>query len=446
MNNSVDWRVNALWSEKIWFVDQTRREKYFCEDDTLDENDVFYGWCDIGYFRNRVNDLPMHFLQQWPNQEKIKSMDRTKIHYACVNNNHDFLGFLHDNINHKNEFGLPSTPIPPNQISIAGGFFIIYSEKIDFWKKMYDDKLQLYFEHGYLVKDDQIIIADCVFSNMNHFQLYGETDQRFDNWFLFQRLLLQGNNENAKQEPLEEKVVSILIPIYNGIEFIHDSLGSVFNQTYKTWEVVIGVNGHPENSNVYKQAVEAANIYNFKLKENLQKNVGETETYSHIRVYDFPNLSNKADTLNEMLKYCNGEYIAILDVDDIWYPKKLEMQAPFLSRYDVVGTKCVYFGEMEKIIPIIPEGDLEHYDFFRSNPVINSSSIIRKEYCTWSNEFVGLDDYELWIKLKKEGRRFYNSREVLVKHRIHHTSAFNSKGNSSRIGELFAKYVNPKLI
>ena len=99
LNNSVDWRVNALWSEKIWFVDQTRREKYFCEDDTLDENDVFYGWCDIGYFRNRKNDVPMHFLQQWPNQEKIASMDRTKIHYSCVNNNHNFLGFLHTNTN-----------------------------------------------------------------------------------------------------------------------------------------------------------------------------------------------------------------------------------------------------------------------------------------------------------------------------------------------------------
>ena len=51
-------------------------------------------------------------------------------------------------------------------------------------------------------------------------------------------------------------MISILIPIYNGIEFIEESVSSVLNQTYEQWELLIGINGHPENSDIYKIAKE----------------------------------------------------------------------------------------------------------------------------------------------------------------------------------------------
>ena len=49
-------------------------------------------------------------------------------------------------------------------------------------------------------------------------------------------------------------MISILIPIYNGIEFIDESVMSVINQTYTKWELLIGVNGHPESSSVFLAA------------------------------------------------------------------------------------------------------------------------------------------------------------------------------------------------
>jgi hypothetical protein len=89
----------------------------------------------------------------------------------------------------KNHYGLPSQEIPPNQNSIAGGFFVIRRDLIDWWATTYDTTLQLYFKHGYLVKDDQIIIADCVFSNMEKFTVFRENRPEYDNWFMFQRIL-----------------------------------------------------------------------------------------------------------------------------------------------------------------------------------------------------------------------------------------------------------------
>ena len=95
-------------------------------------------------------------------------------------------------INNKNENNneLPKEEIPIDQQSFAGGFFILHKNKINWWSSIYDNKLQLYFKNNYLVKDDQIILADCILSNIEHFTLFRENKIQFDNWFMFQRILL----------------------------------------------------------------------------------------------------------------------------------------------------------------------------------------------------------------------------------------------------------------
>ena len=49
-------------------------------------------------------------------------------------------------------------------------------------------------------------------------------------------------------------MISILIPVYNGIEFINESVTSVLEQTFEDWELIIAINGHPQNSNEYQIA------------------------------------------------------------------------------------------------------------------------------------------------------------------------------------------------
>jgi len=190
LNDKIDWEVNMLWNEKIWFVNETIENHYFAS--TKDDNDSsshFYGWCDIGYFRNRINDTHTNDLVNWANETKMNILDKTKIHYACISNDNNNLKYLNKVISKKNSFGLPNQPIPPNQNSIAGGFFILHKDKIKWWRETYYEKLELYFKHDYLVKDDQIIVADCVFSNFNEFNLIRENDMKYDNWFLFQRYI-----------------------------------------------------------------------------------------------------------------------------------------------------------------------------------------------------------------------------------------------------------------
>lgn len=215
-------------------------------------------------------------------------------------------------------------------------------------------------------------------------------------------------------------MISILIPIYNGIEFINESVTSVLEQTYEDWELIIAVNGHAENSSVYQIAKEYESISD------------------KIRVYDFYNITGKAETLNSMLPYCRYDYVAILDVDDVWLPNKLSAQSTFLNKYDVIGSQCVYFGDMENINPKIPVGDITIFDFTQVNPIINSSVLLRKHLCHWNEN--GIEDYDLWLRLRKQNQTFYNLNDVLVKHRIHKKSAFNSSGHTTKVSDLIEKY------
>lgn len=241
------------------------------------------------------------------------------------------------------------------------------------------------------------------------------------------------DNNSKINSSIEINGISVLIPLYNGVEYLEQSLSSVINQTYKKWEVIIGINGYPEGSDIQK----SADITVEKLNPDKKYDI----------IVKYYSTQGKSNTLNMMTQDTKYNYIAILDVDDDWVPYKLEVQLPYLYEYDVVGGKCEYFGDKTGSPPI-PLGDITHtHNIFDYNPVINSSVIIKKEYALWDDEkyvepVQGLDDYSMWFKLFFLKKKFYNLDLVLCNHRIHQDSAFNSKctDNVPILKNLWYKY------
>lgn len=215
--------------------------------------------------------------------------------------------------------------------------------------------------------------------------------------------------------------ITIFIPLYNGVEFLEESLVSVVNQTYTKWQLIIGINGHNDDIEFKYNIDDIVKKYNDNNKYDI-----------FVKNY---NTVGKSNTLNEMVKDAKYEYIAILDVDDYWELNKLELQIPFLEDYDVVGGRCKYFGTKEGS-PNIPLGDITlTHSIFSYNPIINSSVIIKKEHACWDDEnyvkACRLEDYSLWLKLYWKRCKFYNIDEILCHHRIHKASAFNNKNNEN---------------
>ena len=218
--------------------------------------------------------------------------------------------------------------------------------------------------------------------------------------------------------------ISILIPLYNGVEFLEGCLQSVLQQTYNDWEVLIGINGWgSDGGEVAKTASELCKL-DPRIRILLQ---GDT-------------IKGKVDSLNDMMNYAEGEWISLLDVDDLWLPTKLEEQMlakrGSAKNAAVIGTFCEYFGDMfgPPSMPLpggfIPAGGLSDM-----NPIINSSALLHRSYCHWrytdlcNGEF---EDYDLWMRIALSGGKMYNIPQVLCYHRIHTKSMFNSKGTDPK--------------
>jgi teichuronic acid biosynthesis glycosyltransferase TuaG len=227
--------------------------------------------------------------------------------------------------------------------------------------------------------------------------------------------------------------ISILTPVFNGVEFLDECIRSVKAQTFTDWELWIGVNGHGEDGGEVAQLASQLVLYDPRI---------------HI-VIQGPPLKGKVESLNHLVSFTTSDWIAVLDCDDKWEPLKLEKQVQAIHSHAsdvvVVGTFCQYFGELHGK-PTLESGYinptiLEHY-----NPIINSSSLIRREYCNWEyheNHNWIFEDFYLWMKICLSNKKLYNIPEYLVWHRIHKTSAFNSQGQTN--DALRAWYKNARI-
>ena len=208
--------------------------------------------------------------------------------------------------------------------------------------------------------------------------------------------------------------VTVVIPLYNGFEFLEGSLESVRRQTYKNWVGVIGINGHGKTGEPVFSKVKA-----------LVTSLGLSDVFT---VVNLPDVKGAAGAITEIVKTnVETDLVAHLDCDDIWLPKKLETQVKVMNEDEelgICGTMCRYFGESSDI-PTLPTGELRKVDFEKKNPLIHSSILIRRDFADYTDEFVAYD-YDCWIRSVLGGIKIANVDAILVFHRIHMKSFYNA--------------------
>jgi len=202
-------------------------------------------------------------------------------------------------------------------------------------------------------------------------------------------------------------MISILMPLYNGAEFLQDSITSILNQSFKDWELLIGINGHNE---------QECEIISNTIKEFND---------DRIKVFPLPLVKGKVKTLNILKEQSKYDYICLIDVDDYWFPEKIAKQLLYYNKYDVIGSDCSYIGN-KLGTPGLFLGKLNYKMFSFQNPIVNSAAMMKKDDAWWDEAWEGLDDYNLWIHLMNKKRTFYNVPEILISHRIHDNSYFNN--------------------
>lgn len=372
----------AIWYEKKEFVLRAAELNPF--------NHSRFIWCDAGAFR----------YPEWLPQ--LQTFGGKGIETVIPQEKHVLLQVEPFTDEDEEEFTLNRIGAFDHVNRIGGGIQGATADTWKKWSRLYDEKLQERHTKGMFVGKDQTIMASLVLQYPSLVKMIPANRSIRDHWFT----LLHTFSPVA---PTGKPFFSILIPLYNGIEFLQETLESIANQTCKDYEVIIGVNGHPPNSPTFQTAKQLSS--------------------PKITVLDFPTFQGKAATLNALKEKAQADWIALCDADDLWMPDKLEIQKQCIAQFqefDVLGTQCEYFGELTGS-PSIPLGDISNEDFWKANPLLNSSVVLRKHLANWNPANRILEDYELWIRLRYQKKvKLLNIPYILMKHRIHKTSFFNT--------------------
>ena len=196
---------------------------------------------------------------------------------------------------------------------------------------------------------------------------------------------------------------SVILPTYNRAKFIEEAINSVLNQEYSNWELII--------------------IDNFS-KDNTQEIV-EKFNDKRIKYVKYKNNGIIAKARNHGIKLSKGSYLAFLDSDDWWYPKKLVTMANFIKEYSYdflyhdmhMKNDNSYFKSKMKYTRNLlnPYLDLVNFGpaFPTSSVVIKKNLFLKINLFNENINYLAWEDYDAWLRFAKKSNSFFYIKKFL---------------------------------
>ncbi|GAA0434813.1 glycosyltransferase [Lentibacillus halophilus] len=209
-------------------------------------------------------------------------------------------------------------------------------------------------------------------------------------------------------------LVTVFIPVYNAQNYIESSLNSIINQSYKKLDILVIDDGSSDNTLEILKA--------FRSQDN------------RIRILENENNKGIPYTRNRGLNNAKGEYLAVMDADDIAFTDRIKEQVSFMEIYkniDVVGCNFIELGKKlfyKKKSKFYDPEELKIRLLFAS-PIANPSSMIRMSTIKYNNikydeNYFVAQDYDFWFKISKVGN-FAIVPKFLMKYRVDHNNISN---------------------
>ena len=204
-------------------------------------------------------------------------------------------------------------------------------------------------------------------------------------------------------QPLSSKLVSVVVPVFKAEDFVEKTIRSVLSQTYKNLEIIIVDDGSPDKS------IEVCREFkDSRIKIVQQANRG------------------LAGARNTGIRHSTGDYIALIDADDLWANNKIEKHVDHLDNSPEIGISFSYskfIDENDKPTGLkqIPTKikDITPTYILRRNPIGNGSSpVLRRavfediafkanlygtqEIFYFDESFKRAEDVECWLRIAVE--------------------------------------------
>ncbi len=201
---------------------------------------------------------------------------------------------------------------------------------------------------------------------------------------------------------MENEKISIIMPVYNGVEHLNECIQSILAQTYTNFELLVLDDGSTDNS------------------ARIAQNIDDPRVRVIMCEHDF------TTTLNIGITSSKGEFIARMDCDDIMFPNRLQMQIDILKANNNIAVCSTYaqtFGLVEKVIGQ-GSGNIDNAlsNFLRGNYIIHPSvmlrsSFVREHQIAYKNHPYA-EDYRMWVDICAAGGEFYVIPVPLIYYRI----------------------------
>lgn len=202
-----------------------------------------------------------------------------------------------------------------------------------------------------------------------------------------------------------EKVVSIIVPVYNGEKYIRETLISIINQTYSNIECIVVNDGSTDKT------LDVCSEFSDLIKVFSQPNAGQ------------------AEALNFGWKMARGDYLSYLSADDVL--KKDAIQNLFCDAEKISGEVVVYpryelidsDGVKIKDYQMLFDNQKKMFEKFYCpiGPGAIFSRSLFEYFGGWKSDLRQIPDFEYWLRISSKAK-FVCCRDICASFRVHDES------------------------
>jgi len=209
-------------------------------------------------------------------------------------------------------------------------------------------------------------------------------------------------------------LVSVIMPAYNAVATVDESIKSVLAQTYQNWELII---------------VDDASI-------DSTQDIAKAHTDDRIIVLCHNANQGVAAARNTGLQHAKGEYIAFLDSDDLWLESKLEKQLDFMQARNVVisytSTAYLVEGQLSNYM-LRAEPELTYRNLLKRNLMSCSSVMVRRDAMLPFPKGYMHEDLAVWLQVVKKAGCAHGLDEPLLIYRMGQATKSSNRIKSARM-------------
>ncbi len=207
---------------------------------------------------------------------------------------------------------------------------------------------------------------------------------------------LDADSSSSFDRP-KKPLISVIIPIFNGSQYVENLFSTLAQQVFKDFEVVIVDDGSSDDT--YQQIQTATKVFK-------QLNVRAIRSYHQ----------GLAATRNIGIRSSVGNYLAFLDCDDAWQENKLKSQVEF-----IIHSKCVAVFSKVRLVSV--DGNISLSEFNEQVTAVSPLDLITREFIVYGGSSnimckreifndVGIfdetlkfaEDFDMWLRISKVGQ------------------------------------------